>query len=424
VAALLESLPNNHRATIQGRGERGRNMARSRRPRGSVNPKGVCRKCGENKWQLRYYRGLHDDGTRDYGSLTIHASTKKEADRRLSEIEQAPHKETPANLTTARYLDGWLDDVVRPSVAPKTHQDYVALMRLYVKPKIGSRKLADLRAPDVRRVYREMEAAGLSPRTIRYTHTVLNAAMTQAVEDGLLKGNPAAKARKSIPRAVRHEMEVLTPDQIEQFWQTARDAKDQGRQGGRLIALFEFLAGTGCRPSEALGLRWSEVNLDAGTVQIVRTLTQTRGGEWHDGEGKTRTSRRQFPLPPDLTATLRAHRGQQDAEREFAGAAWQDRGLVFCTQEGKPLIQRNVVRAFKALLAAAGLPESVRVYDLRHTHATLLLAGGQNPKVVAERLGHANVNLTLNTYSHVLPHMQQEAADILQTLLYRRRPDE
>jgi integrase len=378
---------------------------------------------GPDRWLLRVFVG-RVGGKKHYRSKIFYG-TEKQAERELrSMLTQTAEGTLPkasGNLTFGAWLERWLQDDVQPRVRPKTYQDYRQLVRLYVTgTPIAHMKLKDVLPADLRALYNELGRAALSPRTVRYLHAVLNGALQQAVTDGELKMNAATAARKSLPKQTRREMEVLTPRQIDAFWEAARQARDEGRQGARLGTLFEFLVNTGCRPSEALALKWADLAPDYSSVQIVRGLSRTKGGQWRFDEPKTKSSRRPIPLPTGCRAALAAHRAEQEAEREIS-ADWANLDLVFCTRDGKPLIQRNVVRAFKATLERAGLPGSVRVYDLRHSAATLMLAGGVHPKIVAERLGHSTSKLTLDTYSHVLPHMQEEATNILEALLYPQK---
>ena len=170
------------------------------------------------------------------------------------------------------------------------------------------------------------------------------------------------------------------------------------------------------RQSEVLGLQWPEVDLDAGLVR-VRWQLKREEGQWVWKQPKTRRSRRQIATPASTVDVLRAHRAAQAEERLRRGAAWEDHELVFCTRLGRPLSARNVFRAFQGLLDRGNI-RRIRFHDLRHTAATLMLASRVNPKVVSEMLGHATVAVTLDIYSHVLPDMQQDAAAMLERVLY------
>jgi integrase len=216
-----------------------------------------------------------------------------------------------------------------------------------------------------------------------------------------------------LPRQARKEMKALSVEEVDRFMTAA--AAD------RWHVLFAFALATGMRPGEYLGLQWKDVDLRAGTVKVQRSLVR-EGKGWYFSEPKTARSRRTIPLPRTTVAMLADHKRQQAEERLAAGAGYANHDLVFATALGSPLGEQNLAsRHFKPLLRAAGLPSDIRLYDLRHTCATMLMEAGENPKVVSERLGHATITLTLDTYSHVLPTMQREAASKLESLLFGAR---
>lgn len=205
-------------------------------------------------------------------------------------------------------------------------------------------------------------------------------------------------------------MRSLSLDEATRLFDVARKS--------RFEALLQLLLVGGLRPGEALGLKWSDLSDDK--LRIQRSLVRLRNGRWKLDAPKTNKARRTVPLPTGVIATLRAHRASQHRDRLQAGDAWADLDLMFCTHTGQPLEWRVIARRYlRPLLKAAGVA-NFRPYDLRHSCATLLLASGENAKVVSERLGHATVALTLDVYSHVLPDMQQQAADKLEAMLYVR----
>lgn len=217
-----------------------------------------------------------------------------------------------------------------------------------------------------------------------------------------------------LPRQVRREMRALAPDAAARFLEAARE--------DRFGVLFAFALTTGMRPEEYLGLQWKDVDLEKGAATVCRTVVWRAGGGWYFGEPKTSRSRRTIPLPASLVRQLAAYRRGQAAVRLKAGAEYQNNDLVFATSDGTPLMLRNLIRRhFRPTLLRAKLPTDLRLYDLRHSCATLLLAANEHPKVVSERLGHASITLTLDTYSHVLPSMQQAASDKLESLLFARK---
>jgi integrase len=230
----------------------------------------------------------------------------------------------------------------------------------------------------------------------------------------MISHNPTDYAE--VPRQKRSEMRALTPEEAAAFLEAVRS--------DRLAALFDLALTSGMRPEEYLGLKWTDIDWQAGTVTVQRALIWPRSGKhgnWRFDEPKTSSSRRTIPLPPSTLRALKEHHRRQAEERLRVGAKWNDHGLIFTNLHGGPLVRFYVIaKHFKPALKRAGLPESIRLYDLRHSCATLLLVAGENPKVVSERLGHASVAITLDIYSHVLPHMQQAASEKLENLLYGR----
>lgn len=237
-----------------------------------------------------------------------------------------------------------------------------------------------------------------------------------------------------LPRNEKKEMSALTAEQVGEFLKAAEASgacacnqkrrklatdKKPELKPCRYTALFSLAITSGLRPGEYLGLQWPDIDLDRGTVMVRRALVPDSDGGWTFAEPKTKQSFRTVPLPPSVTRALVEHKRRQAAEHLAAGPEYSNQQLVFATPTGEPLDIRNLVnRHFKKILEAAKLPNAVRLYDLRHSCATLLLAQGEHPKIVSERLGHASITLTLDTYSHVLPTMQQQAAERLESVLF------
>jgi integrase len=244
----------------------------------------------------------------------------------------------------------------------------------------------------------------------------LHATLRLAVRMELLGRNVADAVRP--PKRVRSKLTPPTPEQAAQLLNAAVAT------GDRLAALWAVGIFSGCRPGELLALSWEDVNLEAGSIVIRRNLTKVNGAPPEFVDPKTARGRRTVSLPPEAVAALRMHRQRQADERLRLGADYRDQGLVFSTHTGTPLIARNVVRAFKRLLVHAGLPATIRWYDLRHGHATALLVAGVHPKVASERLGHSTVMLTLDTYSHVIEGMDADAAMKVQRAIRGVEEDE
>jgi len=344
--------------------------------------------------------------------------TKRDAERALIELTASVHGGTyvePSRQTLADYLTDWLA-AIEPTVRPATHHSYARNLRLHVAPTLGTVPLRKVDAGQLNALYaallvtgrRSHPGGGLSPRTVRYVHTILHRAFRDAVRWGRLTRNPADAADP--PRAgasTRPVMTTWTGDQVQAFLAHMR--------GHRLSAAFLLLATTGMRRGEALGLRWTDLDLDAGRLSIVQTVIAVNHVT-RVSSPKTERGRRTVALDPGTVAALREHRRRQVAERLLMGAGFTDHGLVFCRPDGGPLHPERFSRMFDREIAKTSLPR-IRLHDLRHTWASVALAAGVHPKVVQERLGHASIGITMDTYSHVTEGLHGDAAALVAGLL-------
>jgi len=365
------------------------------------------------------YRGLYF--TADGRRRSVSGKTKTEARaalrRAMADSDRGLVFDAD-NLTLGEYLDRWLSDSVADTVKATTFERYEQITRLHLKPALGKVKLKAITPDHMRGLYREKldgdptnDVEPLSSRTVRYMHTTLHKALKQAVMDGLIPRN-ATEAVKP-PQPSREEMHPLTPDEAKHFLKTAHDT------GDRLEALYVLAVHTGLRQGELLGLKWDDVDLEGGSLQVRRTLAITKDGPVLTAP-KTTGSRRSVKLTNAATTALRSHLKRQLAEIDKVGSLWNPGeydGLIFASETGEPLDRRTVTKhRFKPLLKRAGLPE-IRFHDLRHTSATLLLGKNINPKIVSEMLGHSTIAITLDTYSHVLPNMRDHAAKAMEEAL-------
>jgi integrase len=353
---------------------------------------------GNGKFTIRVYTGTDGRGRRRYVNQTI-TGNKKDAQRVLTallrERDLGLLKEK-SRQTLNDYLDDWLKVAAKPRLQETTYEGYVGQLERYVREPLGEVKLAKLDAMAIQGLYSSMLDRGLSARTVRLTHAVLRSALKQAVKWAHLPSNPADSV--DLPKQKRQEMHAMTEDEAGRFLAAA--------QTDQWHALFALLLSAGLRPSEALALKWTDLDLVNHRLRVRRKVTKV-DGKWIFGPPKTEKGRRQIDLPEGITALL------ADQVR--------DGELVFTNGNGEPPSMRAIIQFhFKPTLERAGLDQSIRLYDLRHTHATLLLLAGIHPKIVSERLGHADVTLTLNTYSHVLPGMQQESAQKLNAMLFQK----
>lgn len=336
----------------------------------------------------------------------IYAATRREAGQKLAaalrDRELGLYAGGPSQ-TVAAFLDAWLTHA-GPSLRPRTLQRYEGLIRLQLG-ELGAISLRKLTPQHIAERYAALRTTQ-SPASIAQLHAVLHGALRAAVLWHLLPRNPADAVRP--PRPERREMRVLTVAQVRQL----REAL----AGDELEALYTAAIATGMRQGELLGLRWRDVDLEAGRLQVQHTLTRLNR-EWRLTEPKTARSRRQIAIGGRVIEALRTHRIHQAEQLLRLGARPGPDTLVFTDHWGEPLNGFHLTeRHLKPLLERAGLP-AIRFHDLRHTAATLLLLEGVNPKVVSEMLGHSSVTITLDRYSHVLPTMQDDAARRMDALL-------
>ena len=355
-------------------------------------------------------------GRRRRRYLTIRGS-KKDALRALTAAER--QRDTgidilPGKLTVAAYFERWLTDYAAVKVAPTTFARYTGITRHHVVPAIGHLKLADLRPQHLQNAYalwlrpgsrRDGSGKALSSQTVLHHHRLISEALEQAVRWQLIALNPAHAV--SAPRVDRTEVRVLDPEGVGRLLEAARETP---------FYTFVYLSiRTGARLGELLGLQWSDITLDAGQMHIRRTLKRI-DRRVTLGPTKTRRSERPVDLSRETVQVLREHRRQQVEQRLATGAAYTDSNLVFATETGHYYDDSNLRRSFRKILQAAGLT-ALRIHDLRHCAASLMLKAGTPITTVAERLGHASTTTTYALYAHSVPGSQSEAAEALDALL-------
>jgi integrase len=344
-----------------------------------------------------------------------YGKTQKEARDKLKAAlrEQDRGLDLSAKAVTVRdFLTLWLEDTARPTIRLKTYESYRGMVHNHLVPGLGHHKLAQLTPLHVQALMNEKRAAGLSPRTVGYVRAVLRRALVHALRCGLVTRNVATLVDP--PKMSRTPVHPLTPDQVRRLLDATKD--------DRLGPLFHVAIATGLRQGELFGLRWEDVDLDAGTLTVRYALQRVK----HDGgrveamltAPKTTKSRRTIYLPASAIAALRTQRVRQLEARLLAGDRWQGEqfGLVFTSTIGTPLNHANVTHHLQRVLAEAGLPRQ-RFHDLRHGCATLLLAQGVPLKTIQEVLGHSQITLTADTYAHLAPAMKRDAADQLEAIL-------
>lgn len=369
------------------------------------NNEGSIYKRKDGRWASTINLGLQDGKNR---RKTFYGNTRQEVQEKLADALHTLNQGLPITterLTVGHFIENWLEDSVKPSVRPNTYASYSQLARLYILPYMGRISLEKLSPQQLQFFLNKRVADGLSPRTVQYTHAVLRRALGQATKWGLVPRNVALLV--DLPRMSAREIEPLSPEQIKIFLNEIR--------GDRLEPLYLVAMGVGLRKGELLGLRWEDVDLVAETLNI-RVALQRIEGSPQLVDLKTRRSRRTIVLPQLVVKSLGSRRVRQIEERLAAGDGWQESGLVFTTAIGTPLDPRNLTRHFHQTLEKSGLPRQ-RFYDLRHTCASLMLAQGIQPRVLMEILGHSQISLTMNTYAHVMPQLEREAAEKMDAAL-------
>jgi len=371
------------------------------------NSEGTIRKRSDGRWESRL---VLPDGERK----SLYGKTRQEAMQRLDR-ERLRREQGLASLnerqTVADYLREWME-AKRHRVRQGTAIRYQAEVRLRLIPGLGNIPLTKLSPQHLQSFYARLLSAGTSPGMVAYCHHVLYTALEEAMRFGLVPRNVADLVDP--PRKSRRELAVYDEDQARKLIAAA--------SGDRFEALCILVLATGMRQGGLLALRWSEVNLDKSTLTVRATLQQYPGQRPSREETKTTHSERMIALPQTAVKALTQHYKLQQKEQARLGAAWNACDLVFPNTIGNPVHASSFrSRWWRVLVRKAVLPY-IRFHDLRHTAATLLLGRGVPVKVVSEMLGHANVSITLNMYGHVLPHMQQQAAQTMDAILSGDEP--
>jgi integrase len=336
--------------------------------------------------------------------------TRKDAEKRLAELLHQIDTGTfmkPGKTTVADYLERWLKDFAQPNLAPRTAEGYEHIIRRHVIPGLGRIPLTQVKPEHLQKYYSEKllkgwcdGKGGLSQNTVRHHHVTLHDALQNAVKRGLLARNPADAV--SPPHPQKPEMRTWDEEDIKRFLNTARETE--------YYPLFYTAFFTGLRRSELLALRWQEVDLLYCQLSVIRSLHHLRNGTTVFRQPKTAKGRRTVALPPSAVLVLKEHRQKQELERAMIGKPLTDEDLVFAHLDGGPLLPDTITHAWIKIVRRTGL-KNIRLHDARHSHASLMLKQGIHPKIVQERLGHSSIQVTLDTYSHVAPGLQEAAAN-------------
>ncbi|TCJ00481.1 tyrosine-type recombinase/integrase [Cytobacillus praedii] len=334
--------------------------------------------------------------------------TKKEASTALVEAENEFNKGTfiePTKSLYSDYLNDWFKGK-KTKIAKQTATVYEHHINTKIIPKLGNIPLAKLTPLHLDNFVNELVAEGLASATIKKSFEVIRSSLCYARDLEIVNRNVAEKIK--LPSNPKQEMKVWNEDEFNQFIKVAK------KDTSNYYIVFYLALMTGMRQGEILGLRWSDIDFENEILIIQQTLSHD-GKEFLKG-GKTKSSRRSIHLSTQTLETLKKHKKTILENKLKLGSAYIDFDLVCCTETGTPLNPSNIRRKLNALIKIAEVPK-IRFHDLRHTHATMLLLKGVNIKVIQERLGHSNIKVTLDVYSHVLPTMQSEALKKLDSLI-------
>jgi integrase len=361
----------------------------------------VQRSKTKGTWSIKICLGK-DPATSKYKQHwdTVKGS-KKDAEKRLSELLHQLDTGSfmrPSKTTFADYIHRWLVDYAIPNLSPRTTEGYEYIFTRHIIPALGNLVLSQLKPEHLSKYYSEKQKAGLSNQTVRHHHTVIHKALKTAMEWELINRNPADAV--SCPRAQQPEIQTWNEDEVARFLEVARSTP--------YYALFYTALFTGMRRSELLALRWSDIDFILSVIYVSRSMHVLKGSKIIYRSPKTKTGKRTIALPPSAYLVLNEHRKYQEANCLVFGKTLSDNDPVFSTL-GKPLLSNTVSSAWRKIVGRSGI-KRIRLHDARHTHASLMLKQGIHPKIVQERLGHSSIQITLDTYSHVAPGLQEAAA--------------
>ncbi len=340
---------------------------------------------------------------------------KTEAEDLLLELTLSLRQGTyiePKSIAVSEWLDTWLNDYKKMDLRQTTWESYADIIRLHIKPEIGAMKIQDLRPEHLQKLYKEKKESGLSSRTVRYVHSIMHAALKQAVKNQLILRNPTEAT--SPPKMEQREITAMTKKQMDAFLSELDNTRYKRTK--RIAPAFKVLLGTGLRRGELLGLRWRNIDFQTNTITIEQGLVATKGSKKTYQEPKTDQSKNEIPMSDYVAAVLQGHWLQMT----FEGHADPDMP-VFCTKNGDPILPRSLNRTFEALRRRAGI-ENVNLHALRHTFATRLLEKGVQLKEIQELLRHTRLSTTADIYTDVSHTMKQDAVNKLNDDLFQNGP--
>jgi integrase len=402
-------------------------MAKSRR-RGSGE--GLVRERADGRWEGRISLGWEGGKrkTKSYFAPTQAAVVEKLLAARFDHSKGLPI--VIKSQTVQAFMEDWLEHSLKARAKARTFESFSTIAKKHIYPSLGKIQLAKLTPQHIQRLLTaksepvkdergNVKKKGLSPQSRTNIRTVLRSALAQALKWGLVARNVAALV--DAPRIPHKEVVPLDAVQANRLLEVTPDS--------RFEAVYVLALMLGMRRGEILGLRWVDISLESRTLRINQSLQRLSTGSVEKGkkselratETKTDGSRRTIALPDSVVKVLKSHRARQAEERLAAGAEWQDlTGLVFTNGLGRPIEPITLHRDYKTLLESAKLPKATRFHDLRHSAASLLLAQGVSPKMIADLLGHSRIGITMDLYGHILPAMRRDTADMMDQILGSR----
>jgi integrase len=368
------------------------------------------KKLENGRYQARYFAGFDSKGKRRYPSRTfdLQSDAIKWRAARVNEKSSGRHFEIHG-LTVGQYLDQWLASK-KQVLRENSLSAYQERLNDYVKPEIGHLKLTRLRPNHIEDMQSQL-LTRVSATTAATARVVLGGALKKAVRLGLIPVNPVEGTDG--PKKSKAVMYAMSVEETLRFLDSCASS--------RLGLYYALALSTGLRPEEGIALQWPDLEFDErGICHVKRVIHRLDGGGWRWHEPKTKSSTRSIVFPGELAGQLLEHRKRQLEQKLRAGQYWQNNDLVFTSSHGAPLWIRALEKEFKAILEQAGIPSTVRLYDLRHSFVTLSLLAGVDPKTVSQEAGHASVAFTLDHYGHVLKEMHEAASDKREQLLRGR----
>jgi integrase len=377
---------------------------------------GHVRRRGERSWELKFDAGSDPGTGRRITRYSSFRGTKREAEVQLAKLVAGAANGDQVDLsklTVNEFLDRWERDWCACNVSPKTSERYGELLRLHVRPTLGSLKIQKLRPVHLSGLYSTLlRDSKLAARTVGHVHRALHRALGHATGWDIVHHNIAARVVP--PRVAHQEMAILTPAQVKVVLETAR---------GRAIFPIATLAlATGMRRGELLALRWQDIDLDRAKITVARSLEQTKAG-LRFKEPKTAHGRRTISLPATAIIEVRTHWRAQQQQRLALGAGKSPaEALVFADLNGEPRLPNAITKEWERTARAAGMAFAT-LHSLRHTHASHLIAAGLDILTISRRMGHGSPTITLSVYGHLFPQTDDRAAQIMEAAFTAARTD-